>query len=117
MQKKLEQRALRHLLYPLIQKDDIYLTINEKVEHFTPYLSSILADMLEAQNICGTYKSYCARYPCYKCLTSGDQLNNMNIKQDSIILRNHDNMRDAVLSNNGAEYSIHNYQNFFWEFK
>ena len=60
MQKKLEQRALRHLLYPLIQKDDIYLTINEKVEHFTPYLSSIFADMLEAQNICGTYKSYCA---------------------------------------------------------
>ena len=117
MQKKLEQRALRHLLYPLIQKDDIYLTINEKVEHFTPYLSSILADMLEAQNICGTYKSYCARYPCYKCLTSSDQLNNMNIKQDSIILCNHDNMRDAVLSNNGAEYSIHNYQNFFWKFK
>ena len=39
----------------------------------------------------------------------------MNIKQDSIILRNHNNMRNAILSNNGAEYSIHNYQNFFLE--
>ncbi|PKC54353.1 hypothetical protein RhiirA1_477471, partial [Rhizophagus irregularis] len=95
MQRKLEQCALKILLEPLLQNDSIYLAINGTVEHFTPYLSTILADMLEAQNICCTYKSYRAKYPCYKCLTPGDQLNNMHIEQNSIILRTHENMREA----------------------
>ncbi|EXX67352.1 hypothetical protein RirG_115140 [Rhizophagus irregularis DAOM 197198w] len=72
MQRKLEQCALKILLELLLQNDSIYLAINGTVEHFTPYLSTILADMLEAQNICCTYKSYRAKYPCYKCLTPGD---------------------------------------------
>ncbi|CAG8653951.1 18990_t:CDS:2 [Rhizophagus irregularis] len=99
MQRKLEQCALKILLEPLLQNDSIYLAINGTVEHFTPYLSTILADMLEAQNICCTYKSYRAKYPCYKCLTPGDQLNNMHIEQNSIILRTHENMREAQCGN------------------
>ncbi|PKY35003.1 hypothetical protein RhiirB3_455281, partial [Rhizophagus irregularis] len=117
MQRKLEQCALKILLEPLLQNDSIYLAINGTVEHFTPYLSTILADMLEAQNICCTYKSYRAKYPCYKCLTPGDQLNNMHIEQNSIILRTHENMREAVISHNAAEYSIHDHENFFWNFR
>ncbi|CAB4414542.1 unnamed protein product [Rhizophagus irregularis] len=117
MQRKLEQCALKILLEPLLQNDSIYLAINGTVEHFTPYLSTILADMLEAQNICCTYKSYHAKYPCYKCLTPGDQLNNMHIEQNSIILRTHENMREAVISHNAAEYSIHDHENFFWNFR
>jgi hypothetical protein len=93
------------------------LAIDGKVEHFTAYLSTVLADMLEAQSICCTYKSYCTRCPCYKCLTPGEQLSNMNIEQDSIILRNHDNMQEAVFSYDAKEYSIHEYDNFFWNFK
>jgi hypothetical protein len=115
-QRELEQCALKYLLSPLLKKDGIYLAINGKIEHFIPYLSAILADMLEAQNICCTYKSYRTRYPCYKCLTPGDQLNNMNIAQDSIILRNHNNMHEAFISHNAAEYSIHEHENFFWKF-
>jgi hypothetical protein len=117
MQRKLEQCALKILLEPLLQNDSIYLAINGTVEHFTPYLSTILADMLEAQSICCTYKSYRAKYPCYKCLTPGDQLNNMHIEQNSIILRTHENMREAVISHNAAEYSIHDHENFFWNFR
>jgi hypothetical protein len=108
---------LKHLLSPLLQENGIYLAINGKIEHFIPHLSTILADMLEAQSICCTYKSYCTRCPCYKCLTPGDQLNNMYIEQDSIILRNNNNMREAVLSHNAAEYSIHEQENFFWKFQ
>jgi hypothetical protein len=117
MKKNLEQHALKYLLGPLLQTNGIYLAINGTVEHFTPYLSTMLADMSEAQSICCTFKSYRAHYPCYKCLTPGDQLDNMNIKQDSIILRNHNNMRNAFFSDNAAEYSIHDYKNFFWKFR
>ncbi|PKB94231.1 hypothetical protein RhiirA5_439256, partial [Rhizophagus irregularis] len=54
--RNLEQRALKYLLNPLLQKEGIYLAINGKVEHFIPHISTILADMLEAQSICCTYK-------------------------------------------------------------
>ncbi|POG58402.1 hypothetical protein GLOIN_2v1488639, partial [Rhizophagus irregularis DAOM 181602=DAOM 197198] len=116
-QRELKHRALKYLLGPLLKEDGIYLAINGKVEHFTIYLSSIIADMLEAQDICCTYKSYRTRCPCYKCLTPGDQLNNMNIKQDMIDLRNHENMQEAIASHNAENCSIHEYDNFFWNFR
>jgi len=115
--RKLEQRALEYLLSPLLKEDGIYLAINGIVKHFIPHLSTVLADMLEAQCICCTYKSYCTQCLCYKCLIPGDQLNNMHIEQNSIILRDNNNMREAVLSHNAAEYSIHEYENFFWKFQ
>ena len=117
MQRELEQRALKILLRPLLHDNGIYLAINGTIEHFTPYLSTVLADMLEAQNICCTYKSYRTKCPCYKCLTPGDQLNNMHIEQNSIILRTHENMREAVFSHNAAKYSVHEHKNFFWKFR
>ncbi|CAG8712577.1 17630_t:CDS:2 [Rhizophagus irregularis] len=116
-QRDLKHRALKYLLGPLLKEDGIYLAVNGKVEHFTIYLSSIIADMLEAQDICCTYKSYRTRCPCYKCLMPGDQLNNMNIKQDMIDLRNHENMQEAIASHNAENYSIHEYDNFFWNFR
>ncbi|CAG8673107.1 2710_t:CDS:2, partial [Rhizophagus irregularis] len=101
----------------LPKEDGIYLAINGKVEHFTIYLSIIIADMLEVQDICCTYKSYHIRCPCYKCLTPGDQLNNMNIEQDMIDLHNHENMQEAIASHNAENCSIHEYDNFFWNFR
>ncbi|CAB4397113.1 unnamed protein product [Rhizophagus irregularis] len=113
-QRDLKHRALKYLLGPLFKEDGIYLAINGKVEHFTIYyLSSIIADMLEAQDICCTYKSYRTRCPCYKYLTPSDQLNNMNIEQDMIDLRNHENMQEAIASHNAENCSIHEYDNFF----
>ena len=56
MQQDLEQCALKILLQPLLQDNGIYLAINGTVEHFTPYLFTIIADMLEIQNICYTYQ-------------------------------------------------------------
>ncbi|CAG8724644.1 16621_t:CDS:2, partial [Rhizophagus irregularis] len=117
MQRKLEQRSFEYLLSPLLQKNGIYLAINGRIEHFTLHLSAILADMSEAQNICCTYKSYRTQCLCYKCLTPGDQLNNMNIEQNSIVLRDNNNMREAILSNNATECSIYEYNNFFWKFQ
>ncbi|CAB4404096.1 unnamed protein product [Rhizophagus irregularis] len=117
MQRKLEQRSFEYLFSPLLQKNGIYLAINGRIEHFTLHLSAILADMSEAQNICCTYKSYRTQCPCYKCLTPGDQLNNMNIEQNSIVLRDNNNMREAILSNKATECSIHEYNNFFWKFQ
>ena len=113
----LEQRALKYLLSPLLQKEGIYLAVNGKVEHFIPHISTILADMSEAQSICCTYKSYCTTCPCYKCLTPEDQLNNMHIDENSIILRTHENMSTAVFSHDAAKYSIHEHKNFFWNFR
>ncbi len=115
--RELEYRALKYLLGPLLKESGIYLAINGNVEHFTIYLSTILADMLEAQSICCTYKSYRAKCPCYKCLTPGNQLNNMNIRQNSIVLRNHSNMQEAASSRNADQYSIHQHNNFFWNFR
>lgn len=112
----MERRALKYLLSPLLQKEGIYLAINGKVEHFIPHISTILADMLEVQNICCTYKSYRTTCPCYKCLIPGDQLNNMHIDENSIILRTHENMCAAVFSHNAEKYSIHEHKNFFWNF-
>ncbi|RGB26279.1 hypothetical protein C1646_770629 [Rhizophagus diaphanus] len=89
MQRKLEQHSFEYLLSPLLQKNGIYLAINGRIEHFTPHLSAILADMSEAQNICCTYKSYHTQCPCYK----------------------------SILSNNATECSIHEYNNFFWKFQ
>jgi hypothetical protein len=117
IQWKLEQCALKILLGPLLHNDSIYLAINGTIEHFTPYLSTIFADMLEAQNICCTYKSYHTKCPYYKCLTPSNQLNNMYIEQNSIILRIYKNMREAVFSYNAAKYSVHDHENFFWNFR
>ncbi|PKK57879.1 hypothetical protein RhiirC2_720933 [Rhizophagus irregularis] len=41
----------------------------------------------------------------------------MHIEQNSIILRTHKNMREAVISHNAAEYSIHDHEIFFWNFR
>ncbi|CAB5190095.1 unnamed protein product [Rhizophagus irregularis] len=41
----------------------------------------------------------------------------MHIEQNSIILRTHENMREAVISHNAAEYFIHDHENFFWNFR
>ncbi|GES95404.1 hypothetical protein GLOIN_2v1811937 [Rhizophagus clarus] len=117
MQRKVEQCALKILLKPLLQNNGIYLRINETVEYFTPYLSIILADMLEAQNICCTYKLYRTKCSCYKCLTPSNQLNNMFIKQNLIVLRTHENMHKAVFSHNATEFSIHEYEIFFWKLR
>lgn len=68
----LEQRALKYLLSLLLWKESIYLAINGKVEHFIPHISTILADILEAQSICCTYKSYCITCSCYKSLIPED---------------------------------------------
>ncbi|CAB4392005.1 unnamed protein product [Rhizophagus irregularis] len=70
VQRDIQHRALKYLLSPLLNENGIYLAIDE---YFTAYLSTVLADMLEAQSICYTYKSYCTRCSCYKCLTSGEQ--------------------------------------------
>ena len=105
------------MLSPLLKEDGVYLAINGNIEHFTIHLSTILADILETQSICCTYKSYRTQCPCYKCLIPGDQLNNMNIEQDSIYLRNYTNMQEAIFSHNANKYSIHEYDNFFWNFR
>ncbi|CAB5376736.1 unnamed protein product [Rhizophagus irregularis] len=94
--RNLEQRALKYLLNPLLQKEGIYLAINGKVEHFISHMSTILADMLETQR---------------------DQLNNMHVHVNSIILQTHKNMSAVVLSHDAAKYSIHEHENFFWKFR
>ncbi|CAB4483518.1 unnamed protein product [Rhizophagus irregularis] len=53
----LEQRALKYLLSPLLQKEGIYLAKNGNVEHFIPHISTILADMSEAQKWCKIFYS------------------------------------------------------------
>ena len=89
----------------------MYFVIKNKVCAFTPKISVILADMAEAGTFTATYLPSTFRQPCYCCLISNKDLNNMSLT--NINLRTPENMNEAINTNQSKEVSIHTEFNFF----
>ena len=115
LQRQAFQRCLRVLLSPILNQTDMYFVVKNEVCAFTPQISVILADMAEAGTFTATYLPSTSRRPCYCCLISNKDLNNMSLT--NIILRTPENMNEAINTNQSKEVSIHTEFNFFWKFK
>src|SRR5256886_104595 len=109
------QRCLRILLSPILNQTDMYFVVKDEVYAFTPKISVILADMAEAGTFTTTYLPSTSKRPCYCCLISNKDLNNMSLT--NIILRTPKNMNEAISTYQSKEVSIHTEFNFFWKFK
>jgi hypothetical protein len=93
----------------------MYFVVKNEVCAFTPKISVILADMAEAGTFTATYLPSTSKRPCYCCLTSNSDLNNMSLT--NVILRTPKDMNEAIDTNQSKEVSIHTEFNFFWKFK
>ena len=115
LQRQVFQRCLRILLSPILNQTDMHFVVKDEVYAFTPKISVILADMAEAGTFTTTYLPSTSKRPCYCCLISNKDLNNMSLT--NIILRTPKSMNEAISTNQSKEVSIHTEFNFFWKFK
>jgi hypothetical protein len=83
---------------------------------FAPRISFFLSDMLEADEITGTYKLAQCKIPCHTCIVSQDNLNNMGLQSDEMSLRTHINMQQVIQENKEKDFSVHSTKNAFWKF-
>jgi hypothetical protein len=105
---------LEIILNPLISlKNGIDLSIDNKTFWFFPKVSVIIADWLEASTFCLTYKSTNSNYPCHFCLVTRNNLANINLLENNIIFRTHENMQEKLQQNLEKSVSIENISNFF----
>ncbi|RHZ76216.1 hypothetical protein Glove_200g7 [Diversispora epigaea] len=74
----------------------------------------IISDWPEACIFALTYKSTKSNYPCHFCLVSKEDLSNINLNNNQIELRSHNNMKLYYKNNTGKNISIENVRNFFW---
>ncbi|KAF0532451.1 zn-finger domain-containing protein [Gigaspora margarita] len=91
------------------------LHINKQPTWIYIRIAMIISDLLEAANYCLTSKSANAKYPCHKCLISNEDLANINLTNNQIIYRTHENMKVVIESGTSNFYSIVNLQNSFWK--
>ena len=115
LQRQMFQRCLQILLSPILNQSDMYFIVKNDVCAFTPKISVIIADMAEAGTFTTTYIPSTSKRPCYCCLISNKDLNNMSLT--NIILRTPEDMQEAINTNQSKEVSIHTEFNFFWKFK
>jgi hypothetical protein len=75
----------------------------------------ILADMAEANKMANVYQPSSSKWPCYSCLVSKDDLN--NLKLEDLTYRTPITMKEAVDMNRASEYSLHSENNLFWDIR
>jgi len=114
LQRQVFQKCLRILLSPILNKTDMYFVVKNEIQPFTPKISVILADMAEAATFTSTYLPSTSKRPCYFCLISNEDFNNMALT--NVILRTSEKMKEAIDINQANELSIHTDFNFFWKF-
>ena len=95
----------------------MHFVVKNEIHVFTPKLSVILADMVEAGAFTATYLSLTSKRPCCNCLINNEDLNNMLLSNDDVILRTPKIMKEAINTNQAHEFSVHTEFNFFWKFK
>src|ERR1051325_2001049 len=83
----------------LYQRYQLFLLIWQKLEYLLQHIFHLST----------------SRRPCYCCLISNKDLNNMSLT--NIILRTPENMNEAIDTNQSKEVSIHTEFIFFWKFK
>ena len=91
LQRQVFQRCLRILLSPILNKEDMYFVVKNKVTPFTPKISVILADLAEAATFTATYLPSTSRHPYCFCLIDNEDLNNMALT--SVVMRTPKTMR------------------------
>ena len=74
----------------------------------------MLGDLPENAAVTLTFNSVNCKCLCHECLTEIDELNDTQLKNDQIILRTPENMKDAVVQGITQQYSLHNMENVFW---
>ena len=106
--------SVKFLLEPLFQKDGIDLKINDRKIWFYPRISTIICDWPEACTFSLTYKSSSSNHPCHFCLVSKDNLANTRLRENQVILRNHENMKKYFENKTTKEASLEPVYNYFW---
>jgi hypothetical protein len=109
------QKCITILLRPIVDGPEFHFAVCGNIVTFVPRISMILADLAEANKIANVYQPSTSKRPCYSCLVSKDDLNNLNIK--NILPRTPKNMRHAIYNNETQYYSIHPEINAFWELR
>src|SRR5271170_1517455 len=77
LQRQVFQRCLRILLLPILNKTNMYFVVKNEIQPFTPKILVILADMAEAAIFTSIYLPSTSKCPCYFCLISNEDFNNM----------------------------------------
>jgi len=113
----LYQYSLDILTRPLLdyRNDGFDLKTNNGQLWCFPFISVMLGDLPENAAVTLTYNSVNCKYPCHKCLTENDELNNTRLNSDEIVLRTPENMKDYVNRGIANQYSLHNMKNIFWK--
>jgi hypothetical protein len=116
--RSLYQHALDILIRPLLDYEDngFDLQTDIGVLWCYPFISVMLGDLPENAAVTLTFNSANCKCPCHECLTEIDELNDTQLKNDQIILRTPENMKDAVEQGVTQQYSLHNMENIFWRY-
>ena len=96
--------------------DALYFGIKGRELTFAAQISFFLADMLEADEVTATYKYARCKMPCYTCMVSLNDLNNMDFSPENMPSKTHRNMQEIVKNGQGKEFSVHSVENAFWKF-
>lgn len=116
LQREVYHKCFFIMLRPLLKKPDaLYFGIRGKSMNFAARISVFLADMLEADDVTATYKSYNCKMPCHTCMVLRNDLNNMNIISE-VHPRTHKNMQEVIRNGQNKDYSVHSVENAFWKF-
>lgn len=115
LQRETFQRCLTILFTPILDGPELHLVVRHNIIPFVPRVSVILADMAEANKFTNVYQPSSSKRPCVSCLTSKEDLNNIDVTH--IILRTPQNMREEIANNQAHENSIHTETNLFWKIR
>lgn len=117
LQREVYHKCFYIMLQPLLKKPDaLCFGINGRTFTFAARISTFLTDILEADDVTATYKSFKSKRPCYTCMVLQSDLNNMNLTLDDITSRTHENMQEIIKDGRNKDYSVHSIENAFWKF-
>ncbi|RIB28661.1 hypothetical protein C2G38_2157418 [Gigaspora rosea] len=104
--------CLMILLTPIANKPKLHFVVRNNIITFIPRISTIIADMLEADKFTNVYQPSFTQRPCGSCLILKDDLNNISLT--SVSSRTPNNMKRAIENEEAQDYSIHPKPNAFW---
>lgn len=113
--RKTFHNSIKFLLGPLFIDNGIELIINNEKIWFIPRISTIICDWPEACTFSLNYKSTNSNYPCHFCLVSKDNLANTCLRDDQIIPRNKENMKQYYINGITEKASLEPVYNYFWD--
>ena len=115
LQREVFQKCLTILLKPIVEEPELHFVVRDNIIIFIPQISMILADLQEANKISNIYMPSNLQRPCYSCLVSKDNLN--NIKNLNTLSRTPNNMKQVIDNGESNYYSIHLEINVFWKIR